>query len=89
MRMAVQHLAELGHERIGLALGQRRFVPVLRKLEGFAAACAELLGQSEQESAARVQHTLFSVEGGHAAAAALLDADCTAVVCGSDLMAFG
>jgi DNA-binding LacI/PurR family transcriptional regulator len=89
MRMAVQHLAELGHERIGLALGQRRFVPVLRKLEGFAAACTELLGQSEEESGGRVRHTLFSVEGGHAAAAALLDSGCTAIVCGSDLMAFG
>jgi len=89
MRMAVQHLAELGHERIGLALGQRRFVPVLRKLEGFAAACEELLGQSPEQSASRIQHTLFSVEGGHAAAAGLLDAGCTAVVCGSDLMAFG
>ena len=89
MRMAVQHLAELGHERIGLALGQARFVPVLRKLEGFAAACEELLGQSPEQSASRIQHTLFSVEGGHAAAAGLLDAGCTAVVCGSDLMAFG
>ncbi|MEU8686717.1 substrate-binding domain-containing protein, partial [Streptomyces sp. NPDC048611] len=38
---------------------------------------------------ARLQHTLFSVEGGHAAAAALLDDGCTGVVCGSDLMALG
>ncbi|QMU76058.1 LacI family transcriptional regulator [Streptacidiphilus sp. PB12-B1b] len=89
MRMAVQHLAELGHERIGLALGQRRFVPVLRKLEGFAAACRDLLGQEPEQSAERVRHTLFSVEGGHAAAAGLLEQGCTAVVCGSDLMAFG
>ncbi|MFE3774823.1 substrate-binding domain-containing protein, partial [Streptomyces sp. NPDC059122] len=37
----------------------------------------------------RVQHTLFSVEGGHAAAAALLDDGCTGIVCGSDLMALG
>ncbi|MFE0382039.1 substrate-binding domain-containing protein, partial [Streptomyces inhibens] len=37
----------------------------------------------------RVQHTLFSVEGGHAAAAALLDEGCTGIVCGSDLMALG
>ena len=71
MRLAVSHLAELGHERIGLAIGPRRFVPVLRKIEGF------------------VQHSLFTVEGGQAAAAALLDKECTAIVCGSDLMAFG
>jgi DNA-binding LacI/PurR family transcriptional regulator len=36
-----------------------------------------------------VQHSLFTVEGGQAAASALLDRDCTAIVCGSDLMAFG
>jgi DNA-binding LacI/PurR family transcriptional regulator len=89
MRMAVQHLAELGHERIGLAVGQRRYVPVQRKLEGFTAACAELLGQDGAQTAERIRHTLFSVEGGHAAAGALLDAGCTAVVCASDLIAFG
>jgi DNA-binding LacI/PurR family transcriptional regulator len=89
IRTAVQHLAELGHERIGLALGPLRYVPVRRKVEGFTAACAELLGQPPEESARRVQHTLFSVEGGHAAGGALLDLGCTAIACGSDLMAFG
>ena len=89
MRMAVQHLAGLGHERIGLAVGPARFVPVLRKLEGFTDAMAELFGLGPEAAAELVQHSLFSVEGGHAAAAALLDRGCTAVVCGSDLMAFG
>jgi DNA-binding LacI/PurR family transcriptional regulator len=36
-----------------------------------------------------VEHSLFTVEGGQAAANALLDRGCTAIVCGSDLMAFG
>jgi LacI family repressor for deo operon, udp, cdd, tsx, nupC, and nupG len=89
MRMAVQHLAGLGHERIGLAVGPARFVPVLRKLEGFTDAMAERFGLGPEAAAELVQHSLFSVEGGHAAAAALLDQGCTAVVCGSDLMAFG
>ncbi|MER8188501.1 LacI family DNA-binding transcriptional regulator [Kitasatospora sp. NPDC094015] len=89
MWMAVQHLVELGHDRIGLAVGQRRYVPVLRKIEGFTAAVRELLGRTEQEAQDLIQHTLFSVEGGDAAAGALLDKGCTAIVCGSDMMALG
>ncbi|MEU1616353.1 LacI family DNA-binding transcriptional regulator [Streptomyces sp. NPDC005722] len=88
-RIAVQHLVELGHQRIGLAVGPNRFVPVHRKVEGFVEALGSLLGLGEEEAAAYVQHTLFSVEGGHAAAGALLDKGCTGIVCGSDLMALG
>ncbi|OIV39087.1 LacI family transcriptional regulator [Mangrovactinospora gilvigrisea] len=87
--MAVQHLAELGHERIGLAVGPARFVPAARKIEGFVAALGEYRGLDETEARALVAHSLFSVEGGRAAAAVLLDKGCTALVCGSDLMAFG
>ncbi|MER6845782.1 LacI family DNA-binding transcriptional regulator [Streptomyces platensis] len=88
-RMAVRHLAELGHERIGLAVGPARYVPSRRKADGFAAALAESFGLSRGQAERRVQHTLFSVEGGHAAAAALLDDGCTGIICGSDLMALG
>lgn len=88
-RMAVRHLAELGHERIGLAVGPARYVPSRRKADGFVAALTESFGLSRGQAERRVQHTLFSVEGGHAAAAALLDEGCTGVVCGSDLMALG
>ncbi|AKG42524.1 LacI family transcriptional regulator [Streptomyces xiamenensis] len=79
-RMAVRHLRDLGHERIGLAVGPARFVPVLRKVAGFTAELGE---------GAPVRHSLFSVEGGQAAATALLDAGCTGIVCGSDMMALG
>jgi DNA-binding LacI/PurR family transcriptional regulator len=89
MWMAVRHLAGLGHERIGLAVGPSRFVPVLRKEEGFVAALEEVLGLSEEQSRDLIQHSLFTVEGGQAAANVLLDKGCTAIVCGSDLMAFG
>lgn len=85
MRMAVEHLVELGHERIGLALGPDRFVPVVRKVAGFT----EAMAARGLADAGRVQHSLFTLEGGHAAAGALLDAGCTAIVCGSDIMAFG
>lgn len=88
-RLAVSHLAALGHERIGLAVGPERFVPVQRKIEGFATAARERLGLSAEEAAARVRHSLFTLEGGQAAADALLDLGCTGVVCASDLMALG
>ncbi|MDB1087868.1 LacI family DNA-binding transcriptional regulator [Streptomyces sp. ACA25] len=81
-RMAVRHLTDLGHRRIGLAIGPERFVPARRKALGFAEA---LEGKAEGV----VQHTLFTVEGGYAAAERLLDAGCTGIVCGSDLMALG
>ncbi|MCZ7413978.1 MULTISPECIES: LacI family DNA-binding transcriptional regulator [unclassified Streptomyces] len=84
-RMAVRHLTDLGHRRIGLAVGPTRFVPSLRKTEGFTAAVAEAGPAVE----GRVEHTLFTVEGGQAAAGALLDAGCTGIVCGSDPMALG
>ncbi|MBA0050114.1 LacI family transcriptional regulator [Streptomyces sp. AJS327] len=86
--MAVRHLRDLGHERIGLAVGPSRFVPTRRKTEGFLAALGVPEGQ-EAEAEAPVRNTLFTVEGGHAAAGALLDSGRTGIVCGSDLMALG
>ncbi|MCE7081573.1 LacI family DNA-binding transcriptional regulator [Streptomyces sp. ST2-7A] len=86
-RIAVGHLRDLGHRRIGLAVGPERFVPVRRKCEGFLGAVG--LTEAEAMEAGLVQHTLFSVEGGQAAASALLDAGCTGIVCGSDMMALG
>ncbi|MFC5288168.1 LacI family DNA-binding transcriptional regulator [Actinokineospora guangxiensis] len=89
MRLAVNHLADLGHSRIGLAVGPRRFVPVLRKIESFVTHMRTALSVSAEEAEGFVQHSLFTVEGGQAAANALMDKGCTAIVCGSDLMAFG
>ncbi|MFJ8504752.1 LacI family DNA-binding transcriptional regulator [Streptomyces avermitilis] len=89
MRLAVTHLTELGHTRIGLALGPKRFVPVQRKIEGFQAGMREQLGLSAEESRELVRHSLYTLEGGQAAAAALIGQGCTAVVCASDMMALG
>lgn len=84
MRIAVDHLASLGHSRIGLAVGPERYVPVIRKVAAFGAAVAHhRLGDP------CVEHSLFTLEGGHAATLRLLDRGTTAVVCASDLMAFG
>lgn len=85
MDIAVRHLNALGHNTIGLAVGPERFVPAARKIEGFRSAVAAQLGTDSPP----VEITLFTVEGGQAAAGALLDRGCTAIVCGSDLMALG
>ncbi|WP_327085153.1 LacI family transcriptional regulator [Nonomuraea sp. NBC_01738] len=79
-RLAVRHLADLGHTAIGLAAGPARFVPVIRKIDGY---------REELGGPGAVAHSLFSVEGGQAAAAVLLDQGCTGLVCASDLMALG
>ncbi|MFG3472206.1 LacI family DNA-binding transcriptional regulator [Streptomyces sp. NPDC047982] len=89
VRMAVGHLADLGHRRIGLAIGPQRYVPARRKREGFVEAAVDLLGLDRAEAELLVCTTLFSVEGGQVAAGALLDRGCTGIVCGSDLMALG
>ncbi|MEV4334741.1 LacI family DNA-binding transcriptional regulator [Streptomyces sp. NPDC049597] len=89
MQLAVTHLVSLGHTRIGLALGPRRFVPVLRKIEGFQAAMKERLGLSAEESQELIQHSLYTLEGGQAAASGLIARGCTAIVCASDMMALG
>jgi DNA-binding LacI/PurR family transcriptional regulator len=81
MRLAVSHLSELGHERIGLAAGPAHYIPVIRKVEGFATA---VRGRS-----LLVEHSLFTIEGGRAAAGALIDQGATGIVCASDLMALG
>jgi LacI family transcriptional regulator, repressor for deo operon, udp, cdd, tsx, nupC, and nupG len=83
VRLAVNHLAALGHTRVGLAVGPARFFPVVRKLEGFTAAI-EAAGVEGV-----VAHSLFTFEGGQAAGENLLAQDCTAIVCGSDMMALG
>ena len=85
--LAVEHLVSLGHTRIGLAVGPDRFVPAIRKITGFRQAMARLVPDLDVEPL--IERSLFTVEGGHAAAVRLLESGCTAIVCGSDLMALG
>ncbi|MFK4070661.1 LacI family DNA-binding transcriptional regulator [Streptomyces sp. NPDC029674] len=89
VRLAVTHLTSLGHTRIGLAVGPKRFVPVVRKIEGFQLGLRERLGLDAEASAGLIQHSLYTLEGGQAAAATLIGDGCTAVVCASDMMALG
>jgi LacI family transcriptional regulator, repressor for deo operon, udp, cdd, tsx, nupC, and nupG len=87
MELAVGHLVALGHVRIGLAVGPPRFVPVQRKITGFAEAMRRHLDVDDVTDL--VECSMFSVEGGGAAAERLVADGCTAVICGSDLMALG
>lgn len=87
MELAIGHLVSLGHTRIGLAVGPKRFVPVIRKVRGFTQATQALLGAAAVPDL--IEYSLFTVEGGQAAAAKLLDRGVTAIACGSDLMALG
>ena len=64
-------------------------MPVRRKITGFREALAQRLGRLDGEVDDWIECTLFSVEGGAAAAGRLVDQGATAVVCGSDLMALG
>ncbi|WP_017557053.1 LacI family DNA-binding transcriptional regulator [Nocardiopsis baichengensis] len=84
-RQAVDHLATLGHTRIGFASGPERFVPVKRRREGYRAAM--LRHGLDPESLVTLAQ--YGVEGGYAAAVRLLREGATALVCGSDLMALG
>lgn len=84
--LALGHLRQLGHTKIGLILGPEDHVPSERKLAAarrFAASAGfEFLPE-------QVVHSLYSLEAGQAAATRLLSAGVTAMVCASDPMALG
>lgn len=86
MDQAVRHLADLGHTKIGLAVGPDRFVASQRKASGFIRALTRYLGSKPETHTAM---GFSSVEGGTASARRLLAEGCTAIVCGSDLIALG
>ena len=85
MNLAIRHLADLGHEQIGLATGPDRYVPAARKIDGYRTALARYL----PDRPGHEQTGAYNIEGGRAAATALLQQGCSAIVCGSDLMALG
>ena len=81
---AFRHLASLGHERIGLVLGPEDHMPSRRKLAAFTEH-AERAGLA----IAPVEHALFSLEGGQAAASRMLRLGVSGVICASDVLALG
>ena len=83
MRLVLQHLVDMGHRRIGLAVGDEHTWPVREKVRAFEEHSARL-GVAEQ-----IAFTDFSYAGGYEAARSLVPQGVTAIACGSDVMARG
>ncbi|APE25934.1 LacI family DNA-binding transcriptional regulator [Streptomyces venezuelae] len=86
VEQAWRHLASLGHEKIGLVLGPSDHVPSRRKLEAARAVAQAAGGGLPDECVVR---SIFSLEGGQAAATRLLERGVTGIVCASDPLALG
>ena len=86
VEQAFGHLWSLGHTRIGAVVGPPDHMPSRRKLAALAALAAEA---DRAGIEARVEHALFSIEGGHAAGTRLIQAGVTGIICGSDQLALG
>jgi LacI family repressor for deo operon, udp, cdd, tsx, nupC, and nupG len=89
--IAVRHLADFRHVRIGLAVGPNRYTLVQRRIAGYLEAMRRYLrlDPSTSSGTAMIATSVFTVQGGELAAADLIDRGATAIVCASDLMALG
>ena len=85
-RIAVQHLAAMGHRRIGVMMGPHRYSSSQMLKNGYL---EEMDNQGLESSDDLMSETLFTLEGGRAGVAKLMEAGVTGVVTGSDLMAIG
>lgn len=85
-QLAIRHLRQLGHTRIGYVLGPRDHIPSIRK---YQAAKQETLAHGLEFDEQAVSWSLFSLEAGQAGATSLLNGDVTALVCASDPLALG
>jgi DNA-binding LacI/PurR family transcriptional regulator len=86
MEQAYGHLVHLGHERIGLIIGPPDHLPSRRKLRAFERVTERAGSQSAKDL---VERTRFSLEGGHAGAAKLIERGATGIICASDPLALG
>jgi DNA-binding LacI/PurR family transcriptional regulator len=78
---AYGHLSSLGHERIGLILGPTDHMPSARKYTAYMAV--------SKSDGSLVERTMYSMEGGGAAATRLLKKGATGLICSSDVHALG
>jgi alanine racemase len=83
---AVRHLGSLGHQRIGLVVGPTRYPTASQLVAGYREG---LVALDIPFDASLVTETPWTVEGGRAGAAPLLERGVTGIVCGNDLMAMG
>jgi DNA-binding LacI/PurR family transcriptional regulator len=82
--LAARHLTHLGHTHLGLAIADEEHVVGARKEAAFLAyvgANPDLTGS--------VDRSLYSIEGGTAAATHLIASGVTGIICASDVMALG
>ena len=84
--LAVTHLHDLGHRRIGLLAGPVGNIPADRRVEGFLQAM-DRRGLPNPDDFVERRH--FNFEGGQQAAATLLTQGVTGLVASSDEMALG
>lgn len=82
--IGVRHLARLGHRRIGCLVGPMRYSTSQLFATGYESA---MHGVPDGERL--VSETLFTLEGGRAGMAPLLDAGFTGVIAAGDVMALG
>ena len=84
--IAAEHLATLGHRRIGCLVGPLRYTTTVDFAAGWRRAMTRLGLPAGDDL---VSETLFTLEGGQAGTARLLEAEATGIVAASDLMALG
>lgn len=84
--VSVRHLASLGHRRVGILVGPGRYSSTVELRRGYESAAGEF---GLDHSSDLISETIFTLEGGRAGLAKLLEAKATAVICGGDLMAIG
>ena len=86
MTMALRHLADLGHQRIGLLLGDRKHHPSVQKHEA-----AERFFQENhiKHPSGMTIWTTYGFESGQIAAMELIRQGATAIACANDQLALG
>lgn len=85
-QLAIRHLLQLGHTRIGFVLGPQDHVPSKRKHES---AEQEMRAAGLEFDESLVVRSLYSLEAGQAAAVRLIGSGVTAIVTASDPLALG
>ncbi|MDO5746906.1 MAG: LacI family DNA-binding transcriptional regulator [Actinomycetaceae bacterium] len=84
INLAITHLAQLGHKRIGLINGDEKYYPAAIKKREFLSACSKYKMKEYQ-----VFSTLYSAEAGGQAALEAVKQGMTGLIFASDLMAVG
>lgn len=84
--MALRHLKDLGHRRIGLSLGDRNHYPSIMK---YTAAMRFFEEEGIEHGDELTTWTTYGVTSGRMSAATLLDNGATAIACASDQLALG